>query len=152
MNQNYQAYNKHQEALVCELEAHLLQVAKQEHSSQRYVLSKAIASSKSNIQLSLEKEELDEQLKQLAKEAQHHPPRSLKRQIALTKLMNSIVHNRELCYPQGSQFPADIYQDICDEPLHELLLYVCQNIDKYESERSSVMTWVNTLRRRNDAD
>ncbi len=93
----------------------------------------------------LDKDELDAYLLQLAISAQQSPPRSPGRQIALTKLVNGIVRSGRLCYPQKSQFPDQLYQDIYHEARQELLLYICEKIDKYDAERGSVMTWVNVL-------
>jgi DNA-directed RNA polymerase specialized sigma24 family protein len=88
--------------------------------------------------------ELDEQLKQLAIWAQQHPPLTQGRQLALRKLVNGIVQSGRLCRPQRGQFFGS-YEDIYDEAVQELLLYICQNIEKYDSERGSVMAWVNVL-------
>lgn len=87
----------------------------------------------------------DEYLKQLAKIAQQHPPLSRERQRALTKLVNGIMQSGKLFHPLRSQFSAAIYQEISQEAHQELLLYICENIDKYAPERGSVMTWVNFL-------
>ncbi len=88
--------------------------------------------------------ELDEQLKQLAISAQQHPPLTQGRQLALRKLVNGIVQSGRLYRPQRGQFSGS-YEDIYDEAVQELLLYICQNIEKYDSERGSVMAWVNVL-------
>ncbi len=88
--------------------------------------------------------ELDEQLKQLAISAQQHPPLAQGRQLALRKLLNGIVRSGRLCHPQWGQFSGS-YEDIYDEAVQELLLYICQNIEKYDPERGSVMAWVNVL-------
>ncbi|WP_407882971.1 sigma-70 family RNA polymerase sigma factor, partial [Scytonema sp. NUACC26] len=91
------------------------------------------------------RDELDSHLLQLAISAQRHPSRSQERQLALTKLVNAIVRADKLCRPQKSQFPAGVYEDIYNEARQELFFYICQNIDKYEPERGSVMAWVNVL-------
>ena len=88
--------------------------------------------------------ELDEQLKLLAISAQQHPPLTQGRQLAVRKLVNGIVQSGRLCRPQRGQFSGS-YEDIYDEAVQELLLYICQNIEKYDSERGSVMAWVNVL-------
>src|SRR4028119_1215666 len=88
--------------------------------------------------------ELDEQLKQLAISAQQHPALTQGRQLALRKLVNGIVQSGRLCRPQRGQFSGS-YEDIYNEAVQELLLYICQNIDKYNPERGSVMAWVNVL-------
>ncbi|MBD1903500.1 sigma-70 family RNA polymerase sigma factor [Coleofasciculus sp. FACHB-712] len=89
-------------------------------------------------------DELDEQLKQLAKSAQQHPPLAQGRQLALRKLLNGILQSGRLCRPQWGQF-SGVYEDIYDEARQELLLYICQNIDKYDPERGGVMAWANVL-------
>ena len=91
-----------------------------------------------------EQDEIDEVLKQLALVAQQHPPLTHGRQLALRQLVNGILQSGRLCRPQQGQY-SGVYQDIYDEALQELLLFVCQNIDKYDPERGSVMAWVNTL-------
>lgn len=88
--------------------------------------------------------ELDEQLKQLAISAQQHPPLTKQRQLALTQLVNGILQSGRLCRPYRGQFQG-VYEEIYDEAVQQLLLYVCQNIDRYDSERSSVVGWVNAL-------
>lgn len=92
-----------------------------------------------------QRDELDSHLLQLAISAQANPPHSGGRQLALTKLISEIVRSGRLCHPQKNQFPSQFYEDIYDEARQELLLYICQNIDKYDAERGSVMAWVNVL-------
>jgi hypothetical protein len=87
---------------------------------------------------------LDEQLKQLAIWAQQHPPLTQGRQLALRQMVNGILQSGRLCRPHRGQF-SGVYEEIYDEALQELLLYICQNIDKYNPERGSVMAWVNVL-------
>ena len=88
--------------------------------------------------------QLNEQLKQLALAAQQQPPLTLLRQLALRQLVNGILTSGRLCRPQSGQF-SGIYDDIYDEAVQELLLYICQNIDKYNPDRGEVMAWVNVL-------
>ena len=89
-------------------------------------------------------DELDEKLKQLAVSAQQHLPLTAGRQLALRLLVQEILCSGRLCYPQRGKF-SDSYQDIYDDALQELMLFVCQHIDRYNSERGTVMTWVNML-------
>lgn len=91
-----------------------------------------------------EKDVFNEQLKQLATIAQQHLPLAPERQSALTSLIHAVLHSGQLCRPQSKQFTG-VYQDIYDEAVQDLLLYVCQNIDKYKPDRGSVMAWVNVL-------
>lgn len=88
--------------------------------------------------------ELDEQLQQLALLAQQQPQITPGRQLALRQLVNGIVRSGRLCHPQRGQFSGS-YEDIYDEAVQELLLYVCQNVEKYDPLRGSVMAWVNVL-------
>ncbi len=90
-------------------------------------------------------DEIDVLLQKLVSTAQSYPHLTQQRQLALTKLVNSIVQSGKLRHPQRSLFSADIYEDIYNEALQRLLLYICQKIDKYNPERGSVMTWVNVL-------
>lgn len=84
-------------------------------------------------------------LQELASTAQQYPHLSQQRQVALTKLVCTLMQSGRLCYPQRKQYSADVYEEIYNEALQELFLYICQNIHKYDSERSSVITWVNFL-------
>lgn len=90
-------------------------------------------------------EPMQEQLLQLATIVKQYPPLTQARKLALTKLINTIVCSGKLCHPQSGQFPANLYEEIYNEALQELLLYICQNIHKYDATRASVMTWVNFL-------
>lgn len=92
----------------------------------------------------MRRDELDLYLLQLATQVQRHPPDSQERQIALTKLIHSIVRFGKLWHPPTHQFFSNV-QDIYKEARQELFLYICQNIHKYDPERGSVMTWVNVL-------
>ncbi|MGH7998514.1 MAG: sigma-70 family RNA polymerase sigma factor, partial [Brasilonema sp.] len=89
----------------------------------------------------MRRDELDSHLLQLACVAQRHPPHSQERQIALTKLIHSIVYFGNLWYPSKNQFFSNV-QDIYNEARQELFLYICQNIDKYDPERGTVLVWV----------
>lgn len=90
------------------------------------------------------KDELDEQLKQLATRAQQHPPLTRQRQLALTQLVEAILKSGRLCRPHRDQF-IHRYEEIYEEARQELLFYICQHIDKYNPERGSVMAWCNVL-------
>ena len=86
-------------------------------------------------------DELNERLKQLAIVAQKYPPLAVERQLALAKLVEGILHSGKLWYPYKGQCSEDIY----DEAQQNLLLYICEEIEKYNPERGSVMAWVNML-------
>ncbi|MBW4428486.1 MAG: sigma-70 family RNA polymerase sigma factor [Nostoc desertorum CM1-VF14] len=91
------------------------------------------------------RDKLDEQLLELAIVAQQHPPLTHGRRVALSKLINAIVLSGKVCHPQSGKFTFNLYEDIYHEALQELLLYICQNIDKYDAKRASVIAWVNFL-------
>lgn len=84
---------------------------------------------------------LNERLEQLAILAQNHSPLSLERQIALTKLIREILQSGRFWYPPSGGYSEDAY----NEAKQNLLLYICQEIEKYNPERGSVMAWVNML-------
>ena len=95
-----------------------------------------------------DRDELDEQLKHLALEAQRHPPKTRERRVALTTLINAILGSGRLYRPSPSRVPPsfyEAYEDIYDEAKQELLLHICQKIHEYDSERGSVISWVNVL-------
>lgn len=85
--------------------------------------------------------DLNERLEQLAILAQNNSPLSLERQIALTKLIREILQSGRFWYPPRGGYSEDAY----NEAKQNLLLYICQEIEKYNPERGSVMAWVNML-------
>ncbi|MGB7711383.1 MAG: hypothetical protein WBL95_17930 [Microcoleus sp.] len=88
-------------------------------------------------------DEIDLQLKQLALEAQQHPARSQKRQIALTKLIDQIYRHNRLTRPHiGDDSLLHLYEDIYSEARLKIVEHICQNIDTYDSQKP-VMAWVN---------
>lgn len=88
--------------------------------------------------------EQDERLKQLALKAKQHPPQTPERQQALAEMVQLIWQSGRLCRPYRGQFQG-IYEQIYDEARQEMLLYICQNIDNYDPQKSPVMRWVNFL-------
>ena len=90
------------------------------------------------------KDDLDQQLKQLAIVAQQYAPRTPQRQLALGQLVQMILKSGRLCRPQRGKF-AHCYEEIYQEARQELLFFVCQHIDKYAPERGDVMAWCNVL-------
>lgn len=84
----------------------------------------------------------DEELMMLAIEAQRHPPKSKERRMALTKLVEKILKSGRLCRPRSGEFP-EIYEDIYEEAIQKLMIYICEKIDQYKPEKSPVMRWVN---------
>ncbi|HEY9656559.1 MAG TPA: hypothetical protein V6C50_13835 [Crinalium sp.] len=86
----------------------------------------------------------DEQLTQLAIAAQQFSPSTLERQSALRQLVNGVMQSGRLGHPCQGQFRGQ-YDEIYDEAVQDLLLYVCQHINQYNPERASVMGWLNML-------
>jgi hypothetical protein len=90
------------------------------------------------------RDELDSLLLQLATVAQESPPGSSKRQVSLTKLANLLMGSNYLWRPPKI-VSSPMYQEIYNEARQELFLYICKNIEKYNSERATVIGWVNYL-------
>jgi len=86
----------------------------------------------------------EQQLQELALKAQQHPLGTTARRITLSKLINGIYHSSKLCYPYKGQFQG-VYEQIYQEAVQDLFLYICKNIDKYDPERGAFMTWMNML-------
>ena len=89
---------------------------------------------------------LDQQLKQLAMEAQQYPPKTPERQQALARLVNAIYQSKKLVRPNQGQFYG-FYEDIYAEAQQRLFLYICEDIDRYDTERE-VLQWANFLMRK----
>ncbi|NJN88222.1 MAG: hypothetical protein HC881_20415 [Leptolyngbyaceae cyanobacterium SL_7_1] len=87
----------------------------------------------------------DTQLKQLAIEAQRHPPRTVERQQALTQLVTAIKLSGRLAHPHRATFTPSFYDLLYDEAVNRTLTYVCCAIDNYDPERGDrkFMNWVN---------
>ncbi len=86
----------------------------------------------------------EQQLQKLALQAQQHPLGTTVRRITLSKLIDGIYRSGKLCHPYKGQFQG-VYEQIYQEALQDLFLYICKNLDKYDPERASFMTWVNML-------
>ncbi|MBD2088832.1 sigma-70 family RNA polymerase sigma factor [Microcoleus sp. FACHB-1515] len=89
---------------------------------------------------------LDEQLKQLAVEAQQHPPNTLQRQRSIAQLISIIHRSKKLVRPYQGQFPG-WYEEIYAEAQQRLFLHICEKIDQYNSE-FEVLQWANFLMKR----
>lgn len=86
---------------------------------------------------------IDEQLKHLAVNAQQHPPNSLQRRRALTRLVSLMNQSGQLVRPYAGQFHG-LYDDIYAEAKQRLFLYVCEHIDRYDPTYA-VLQWANFL-------
>lgn len=97
---------------------------------------------------STSREELDNQLEQLAIQAQKHLPATQERQKALSKLLGCLLSSGKLYRPPQNRLPTQlygVYEEIYAEAKQELLLYVCRRIEEYNPQRGAVLTWVNLL-------
>lgn len=86
----------------------------------------------------------EQQLQELALQAQKHPLGTTARRITLSKLIDGIYRSGKLCHPYRGQFQG-VYEQIYQEAVQDLFLYICKNLDKYDPERASFMIWVNML-------
>lgn len=91
-------------------------------------------------------EDIDRQLKQLALEAQQAPAKTHQRQRSLTRLVSLICQSKCLVRPYTGQFQG-FYNDIYADAQQRLLLYLCENIDRYDPEKE-VLQWANFLMRK----
>ncbi|NJP10085.1 MAG: sigma-70 family RNA polymerase sigma factor [Leptolyngbyaceae cyanobacterium RU_5_1] len=89
---------------------------------------------------------LDEQLKQLAVEAQQHPANTSPRQRSLARLVSTIYRSKKLVRPYQGQFPG-VYEEIYAEAQQRLFLHLCEKIDQY-NPNLEVMQWANFLMKR----
>ncbi|MEM8808251.1 MAG: sigma-70 family RNA polymerase sigma factor, partial [Cyanobacteria bacterium P01_G01_bin.38] len=89
---------------------------------------------------------LNEQLKQLAVEAQQHPPKTPQRQRALAQLVDKLCRSKQLVRPYQGQFRG-FYEDIYAEAQQRLFLYLCEKINRYNPELE-VLQWANFLMKR----
>ncbi len=86
----------------------------------------------------------DKQLQELVVQVQQQPLGTTARRIALSRLIDGIYRSHQLCHPYKGQFQG-VYEQIYQEALQDLFLYICRNIDKYNQKRGLFMTWVNML-------
>jgi hypothetical protein len=90
-------------------------------------------------------EEFEECLRQLVAETCEHQPKSIKRQQGLTKIVRLIVKSGKLWTENALYY---------EDALQQTWLYFCRNLceaatgDKYDSNRGSVITWLNAYLQR----
>ena len=83
----------------------------------------------------------DDELTRRAITAQKCPPLSEQRQAALDELFDEVQRQGQLWKPPDHKINEEIYNDA----LQELWLYLCQNIEKYNPQRASFKGWLNML-------
>jgi hypothetical protein len=89
---------------------------------------------------------MDELLKQLVFQVQQHPCDTQQRQYALIKLVEQMLHSRQICRPPKGQCLSGIYLDIFQAVQQQLQLCVDQTIDSYSHLRTPVRDWANGKR------
>jgi DNA-directed RNA polymerase specialized sigma24 family protein len=87
---------------------------------------------------------MNRQLGMLALEVKQYPVEKKERRKALSILINGICCSEKLSRPSMG-LPLTLRDEIYKEGLQNLSLWLCKNIEKYDSERGEVMAWVNTL-------
>lgn len=88
--------------------------------------------------------EIDDRLKQLAIAAKNHPPKTVERNKAVTKLYMEIEKYKIINCPKNRNFSYQIYQEICAEAKQDLMLRICREVHNYRPE-NEVRQWVNFL-------
>lgn len=86
-------------------------------------------------------EVFDDYLTRLAIAAQRCPSLSEQRQEVLDELAYEVLLPGRLWRPNDDKFNKDIY----DDAVGELLLYICEKIEKYDPMRAPFLVWVNML-------
>ena len=91
---------------------------------------------------------LNDKLRRLLLAARDCPPRTAARQDALEEFFGTLFNCGKLYRPHRQSLPAHFtgsYQDVYRDARQNLMLYICEHLDKYEPERGQVLTWVNLL-------
>ena len=86
----------------------------------------------------------EQQLQELALQAQQQSSGTTARRIALSKLIDAVYRSRKLIRPYKSQFQG-VYEYIYQEAVQDLFLYICTNIEKYDPKRGEFINWINML-------
>lgn len=94
--------------------------------------------------MSQSEDNFNQRLQELVSDARSHPPKTVKRQIALNKLVMEIQRSGKLAHPQRGMWPAYIYEDLYNEALGQTFIEICQKIENYNPAHP-VMAWVNFL-------
>lgn len=87
---------------------------------------------------------LNQVLLELMLTAQRHMPGSRERQKALSQLFSQLKQPGVLARPRSNQFQG-FYNDIYEEAVQRLFIYIHKNVDAYTAERGTVLAWVNFL-------
>lgn len=84
-------------------------------------------------------------LRNLAIEAQQHPPNTELRQHTLRELVEAIRLSGKLSRPHQTKFSRQFYDLLYEEAVNKTLTYICRKIETYDPERGDkkFMNWVN---------
>ena len=86
----------------------------------------------------------DQQLQELALQAQQYPAKSVQQRLALTKLIHTLKKSGQLTRPKSGSF-SGMYEAIYEEALQRLFVHICSRIDTYNPTRGKVIQWANFL-------
>jgi len=87
---------------------------------------------------------LNDRLRQLALNAQEHPPQTRGRQLALDELIRTVMRSDEFYCPPSSGFSVNVYRELKQEALQELWFKITRAIDNYDPNKGEVIAWINT--------
>jgi len=85
---------------------------------------------------------INEELQELALEAQKYQLGTQERQLALTKLISKIYRSGELPRPYLGKISPSLYEEIYQEAMQKTLLWICQNIENYDPQRGTAIGWI----------
>jgi DNA-directed RNA polymerase specialized sigma24 family protein len=68
----------------------------------------------------------------------------MERQLALTKLIRTAQTSGKIYRPTNPGLSANLYDEICEEAIWETWMWVSKNIDRYDSTKGNVLTWINS--------
>ena len=86
---------------------------------------------------------MNDLLQKLALEAQKHESRSTGRRISLTKLIRAIQQSGQLNSKDNYGIPLEV--EVYNQALSNTFWRVCHEVNSYNPEKATVMTWVNQL-------
>ncbi|MEM9215885.1 MAG: sigma-70 family RNA polymerase sigma factor [Cyanobacteria bacterium P01_F01_bin.150] len=88
--------------------------------------------------------EVDELLEKLVLSAQSLPIGSHRRRIILTQLIRTLQESGRLAHPYKGRFKG-FYDEVYLEALQRLFLHLCERIEDFDSNKGTVLEWVNFL-------
>lgn len=92
--------------------------------------------------------EEEQYLKEKILEAQNHSPGTIAHRQVLDNIARTILKSKRLYRPPMGRLPPQCrgaYAEIYNTAKQELMVWVCQNLDKYDPSKASVMGWINML-------